>query len=79
MIPNVGTMEIVVVVIVAFVVFGPKRLPELGNSLGHGIRDFRSAVKSDASPAGSLAEGGTDVAPTPPAARASAQNTASPR
>lgn len=42
--PNVGPLEIVVVLIIALIVFGPKRLPELGRSLGRGIREFRETV-----------------------------------
>ena len=41
---SIGPLEIVVVLIIALVVFGPKRLPELGNSLGRGIREFRNTV-----------------------------------
>jgi sec-independent protein translocase protein TatA len=40
-------MEILVVLIIALVVFGPKRLPELGSSLGRGIREFRSTVSGE--------------------------------
>lgn len=36
--------ELVIVLIIALVVFGPKRLPELGGSLGKGIREFRKAT-----------------------------------
>jgi len=42
--PNIGPLEIVVILIIALVVFGPKRLPELGKSLGKGIREFRGSV-----------------------------------
>jgi sec-independent protein translocase protein TatA len=42
--PNIGPLEIVVVLIIALVVFGPKRLPELGKSMGRGIREFRSTI-----------------------------------
>ena len=42
--PNIGPLEIVVVLIIALVVFGPKRLPELGKSMGNGIREFRSTI-----------------------------------
>ena len=42
--PNIGPLEIVVILIVALIVFGPKRLPELGRSAGKGIREFKSAV-----------------------------------
>ena len=44
---NVGPLELVVVLIIALIVFGPKRLPELGHSLGKGIREFRSSVSGD--------------------------------
>jgi sec-independent protein translocase protein TatA len=40
-------MEILVVLIIALVVFGPKRLPELGKSLGKGINEFRGSVAGD--------------------------------
>jgi TatA/E family protein of Tat protein translocase len=35
---------LVVVLIIALVIFGPKRLPELGRSMGKGIREFKSSV-----------------------------------
>lgn len=41
---NVGPLEVLIVLIIALVVFGPKRLPELGRSLGKGIREFRGSV-----------------------------------
>jgi sec-independent protein translocase protein TatA len=44
MLGNIGPLEIIVVLIIALVVFGPKRLPELGRSLGKGIREFRGSV-----------------------------------
>lgn len=44
---NVGPVEIIIVLIIALVVFGPKRLPELGSSLGRGIREFRGAISGD--------------------------------
>jgi sec-independent protein translocase protein TatA len=42
--PNVGPLELVVVLIIALVIFGPKRLPELGRSMGKGIREFRGSL-----------------------------------
>jgi sec-independent protein translocase protein TatA len=42
--PNIGPLEIVVILIVALIVFGPKRLPELGRSAGKGIREFKNSV-----------------------------------
>ena len=45
--PNIGPLELAIVLIIALVVFGPKRLPELGRSLGRGIREFRGSVSGD--------------------------------
>jgi sec-independent protein translocase protein TatA len=42
--PNIGPLELVIVLIIALIIFGPKRLPELGRSLGRGLREFRSSV-----------------------------------
>ena len=42
--PNIGPMEIMIVLIIALVVFGPKRLPELGKSVGKGIREFKGSI-----------------------------------
>jgi sec-independent protein translocase protein TatA len=44
--PNVGPMELVVVLILALLVLGPKRLPEVGRSLGKGIREFRDSMSA---------------------------------
>jgi sec-independent protein translocase protein TatA len=45
--PNVGPLELAIVLIIALIVFGPKRLPELGRSLGKGIREFRGSLSGD--------------------------------
>ena len=47
MMPNVGPLEIILVLIVALVVFGPKKLPDLGHSLGKGIREFKGSVTGE--------------------------------
>jgi sec-independent protein translocase protein TatA len=47
--PNIGPMEVLVVLVIALVVFGPKRLPELGRSVGRGIREFRGSVTGEES------------------------------
>jgi sec-independent protein translocase protein TatA len=44
---NVGLPEILVVLVIALIIFGPKRLPELGRSVGKGIREFRSSISGD--------------------------------
>jgi sec-independent protein translocase protein TatA len=45
--PNIGPLELAIVLIIALVIFGPKRLPELGRSVGRGIREFKSSVTGD--------------------------------
>ncbi len=42
--PNIGPLEIVIVLIIVLVIFGPKRLPDLGRSLGRGMREFKDSV-----------------------------------
>lgn len=44
---NVGPMELAIVLIVALLVLGPKRLPEVGRSLGRGIREFKDSISMD--------------------------------
>jgi sec-independent protein translocase protein TatA len=46
--PNVGPLEIAIVLVIVLIIFGPKRLPELGRSLGRGIKDFRGAMSGEA-------------------------------
>jgi sec-independent protein translocase protein TatA len=46
-VPNVGPLEIAVVLIIVLIIFGPKRLPELGQSMGRGIREFKSSISGD--------------------------------
>ena len=52
---GVGPMEIVVVLVIALIVLGPKRLPDTARSLGRGLREFKGAVmgetKEDDAPA----------------------------
>ncbi len=53
--PGIGPMELIVVLIIALVIFGPKKLPELGKSLGSGMRSFKDSVSGsdrDELPAG---------------------------
>ncbi|ADV66961.1 Sec-independent protein translocase subunit TatA/TatB [Deinococcus maricopensis] len=43
--PNLGFPEILLILVIALLVFGPKKLPELGKSLGQGIRSFREGTQ----------------------------------
>jgi sec-independent protein translocase protein TatA len=45
--PTIGPLELAVILVVALVVFGPKRLPELGKSMGKGIREFKGSLALD--------------------------------
>ncbi len=60
--PSIGPMEVVILLTLALLIFGPKRLPELGRSVGTGIREFKSSVT------GRVAE--VDVAIEPAVTRA---------
>ena len=42
--PNVGPMELVIVLVIALIVLGPKKLPEVGKSVGKGMREFKNAL-----------------------------------
>jgi sec-independent protein translocase protein TatA len=42
--PNIGPLELVVILVVVLLLFGAKRLPELGRSLGSGMREFKDSV-----------------------------------
>jgi len=50
---NIGPLEIVGLLLLALLLFGAKRLPEIGRSLGSGMREFKdsvSGVKNDITP-----------------------------
>jgi sec-independent protein translocase protein TatA len=44
---NIGPMEVVVVLVIALIILGPKRLPDAGRALGSGIRNFRRSLTVD--------------------------------
>jgi sec-independent protein translocase protein TatA len=44
MLPGIGPMELIIVLVIALIVFGPKRLPDLGRSLGGGMREFKRSI-----------------------------------
>jgi sec-independent protein translocase protein TatA len=42
--PSIGPMELIVVLAIALIVLGPKRLPDAGKSVGRGMREFKEAL-----------------------------------
>lgn len=47
MFSQIGPLEIVLVIVVLLIVFGPKRLPSLGKSLGTGMREFKESITGE--------------------------------
>jgi sec-independent protein translocase protein TatA len=46
-VPGIGPMELIVVLVIALVVLGPKKLPEAGRSVGRGLREFKNSLSHD--------------------------------
>lgn len=42
---GVGTQEIIIILVIALVVFGPKKLPEIGKAIGQGLREIKKASR----------------------------------
>jgi TatA/E family protein of Tat protein translocase len=64
--PNIGAPELIIILVIALLILGPGKLPEVGASIGKSLREFRKA-SSDVQEATKL-----DVSPTPPATPAAA-------
>ena len=45
--PNVGPLELVVILAIALIVLGPKKLPEVGRSIGKGMREFKESLNGE--------------------------------
>jgi sec-independent protein translocase protein TatA len=45
---SIGPMELVVVLVIALVILGPKRLPDAGKAIGKGMREFKGAIGGSA-------------------------------
>jgi sec-independent protein translocase protein TatA len=63
--PNIGPLELIIILAIALLIVGPGRLPEMGNAIGRTIREFRSA-SSDISDATKLDQ---PASSTPPPAQ----------
>jgi sec-independent protein translocase protein TatA len=80
--PNIGPLELVVILVVVLLLFGAKRLPELGRSLGSGMREFKDSVTgkdSDEDTARTELEAGDTAKPADAATRTEAPVEAEPR
>lgn len=56
---GIGPLELIIVLVIVLVIFGPKRLPGLGRSLGTGMREFKDSIagkESDTEPGDQAAE-----------------------
>lgn len=42
--PNIGPMELILILAIALIVLGPKKLPDVGRSLGSSMREFKNAI-----------------------------------
>ena len=45
--PNVGPLELIVILAIALIVLGPKKLPEVGRSIGKGMREFKESLAGE--------------------------------
>jgi sec-independent protein translocase protein TatA len=45
--PNVGLPEIILLIVLALIIFGPAKLPEIGRAMGKGITEFKTAMKGE--------------------------------
>jgi sec-independent protein translocase protein TatA len=61
MFSNIGMPEILIILLIVLLVFGAKRLPEMGSALGKGIREFKRSIKEVQN---SVEEGTGDPPPT---------------
>jgi sec-independent protein translocase protein TatA len=72
---NVGIWEILLLLLVMLIVFGPKRLPEMGRSLGKGMREFRDSVsglKAEGEQRAADEAGAAEPSPSPTVVQTSA-------
>ena len=49
--PNIGPTELIIVLVIVLLIFGPKRLPGLGRQLGGGMREFKDSISGKGRPA----------------------------
>ncbi len=65
MLPNVGTWEMIIILLVVFLVFGANRLPDIARGLGKGMREFKREMQGIASAIDVTAEPTAQSRPQP--------------
>ena len=66
--PDIGPLELVIILVIALLVLGPKRLPGLGKQLGTGMREFKDSITGkDKDDEAAVAKPKLDAAPAEPA------------
>ncbi len=63
--PEIGIAGLIVILIVALLVFGPKRLPEIGRSLGKGMREFKDSITGNSDEKAELPASSSSDEPPP--------------
>jgi sec-independent protein translocase protein TatA len=74
--PEIGITGLIVILVVALLIFGPKRLPEIGRSLGRGMREFKESVTGKDEPQAELT--GAPVTPAADVPREQQNTTTTP-
>jgi sec-independent protein translocase protein TatA len=78
--PNIGPLELILILLVVLLLFGAKRLPELGRSLGSGMKEFKESVTGkDDEPARTELERGEAPQPAQASTQAETPVEAEPR
>jgi sec-independent protein translocase protein TatA len=77
---NFGPWELLIILMIVIAIFGTKKIAGIGSSLGHSIREFKSAVREEEEKSSSTAEGTTtessDTSKTPSTAAVGTTNSA---
>src|SRR3954447_11797046 len=68
MFPHLGPMELVIILVIALMVFGAGKLPEVGSALGKGIKEFKKATTDESAREIAASTATPAPAPPPPAA-----------
>ncbi|HZU04648.1 MAG TPA: twin-arginine translocase TatA/TatE family subunit [Chloroflexota bacterium] len=76
MFPHLGPMELIIILVIALMIFGAGKLPEVGSALGRGIREFKKATQEE--PPEITATTATPPASAPPPAAAPQPSSAGP-